>query len=471
MATRSPGSTTRPRARVVNDLLDSRWLRGLIFLLFLIAAFYVLSVTWTFLGGFLGTFADTLILFFLAWLIAALLRPVARRLEGLHPFGPKNTISHGMAANLAFLSLIVGIILLGLLIIPTLITQVSGTVRYLTDPTSSFQSDLAGWQKFGEDQLKNFGISPDSLNQFTSGLTSSAVTVGQGTLGFLAGLGGALANVIILLILAFIFISDGDRIGGSLLNIVPVRFREQTRLLTSSIEVSFSGFLRGQTLLGIIYGAAVLLISIPFNLPFGLLAAIVSAIFMLVPLVGYVAAYLPPVLITLLSPNAGNWWIVLIIVALIQAVIVNVVSPRIMSKSLGIHPLVFFLALLVGSKVGGVWGALFGVPIAGVLNVMFSQLFSSFIKDSNWFTQSPQGWQRVEGFEEDEVMAESDVIVESPVDRIKQAVAVNVSHGPEAQGVTIRTSTGSEPSSMTVSTNQSGDVNVNIPANQGFSTK
>jgi predicted PurR-regulated permease PerM len=60
---------------------------------------------------------------------------------------------------------------------------------------------------------------------------------------------------------------------------------------------------------------------------------------------------------------------------LLQQVMLNLVGPRIMSKSIGIHPLFVFLALLLGSKVAGFWGVLLGVPVAGVINTFVRYLF------------------------------------------------------------------------------------------------
>jgi predicted PurR-regulated permease PerM len=50
--------------------------------------------------------------------------------------------------------------------------------------------------------------------------------------------------------------------------------------------------------------------------------------------------------------------------------LINVVSPRVMSQTVGLHPLLVLVAVLVGGKLAGVWGAIFGVPIAGVLVAM-----------------------------------------------------------------------------------------------------
>jgi predicted PurR-regulated permease PerM len=53
-------------------------------------------------------------------------------------------------------------------------------------------------------------------------------------------------------------------------------------------------------------------------------------------------------------------------------VIFNVLAPRILSRQVGIHPLLVFFSVLTGARVAGVWGAVFGVPIVAVLVTMIS---------------------------------------------------------------------------------------------------
>lgn len=48
----------------------------------------------------------------------------------------------------------------------------------------------------------------------------------------------------------------------------------------------------------------------------------------------------------------------------------NVVGPRLMAQTVGIHPLVVFAALLLGARVAGLWGVFLALPIAGILNIL-----------------------------------------------------------------------------------------------------
>lgn len=385
---------------VVREVLDNRWLRWLIILLFLIVATWVVGQ----MGSFLLQYLDTFLLFFIAWLLAFTLRPLAEKLQEANLPGRNHPIGWVGAVNVVYLGVLMILVLLGWLIMPPLVEQIQNLIAFLSSP-----DQLNKFQNWALEQLGHFGIKQADLQNFINNLSSQAVDFTKQILNFLQGLFGVVFNVIIILVLSYIFMSDGKRIADSLRNVVPVRYRDQSRLLGSSMESSFGGFLRGQFLMGLIYGAVVGVVLAAFHLNFALLAAIVTALFMLVPLIGYVAAYVPPVVIALIDSVSGHptswagsasWWIILIIVVVVQALIVNVIAPKIMSESVGVHPLVVFAAMLLGSKIGGVWGALFGIPIAGVINVMTGQFFNSFIKPSTWFNAEPSGWQVVESIEE-----------------------------------------------------------------------
>src|SRR5439155_5944432 len=102
-----------------------------------------------------------------------------------------------------------------------------------------------------------------------------------------------------------------------------------------------------------------------------LLSAVLAGAFMLLPFVGpFLALVMPLVVAAVTSP--GSFWVVLIALFVLQQIVINVFAPRLMSETVGVHPLLVFLAVLGGAKVAGVWGAVFGVPIVGVVVAMIS---------------------------------------------------------------------------------------------------
>jgi len=89
---------------------------------------------------------------------------------------------------------------------------------------------------------------------------------------------------------------------------------------------------------------------------------------MFIPMVGPFMALLPPIFIAFLTSE--NWVVALVAVVVIiaiQTVMVNVLQPKMMQESLGLHPILLFVGLLVGVQIAGLWGALFGIPILAVI--------------------------------------------------------------------------------------------------------
>ena len=91
-----------------------------------------------------------------------------------------------------------------------------------------------------------------------------------------------------------------------------------------------------------------------------------AGILLLVPVVGAILAVLVPVLATVFwHPNATL--VIGAALVLLEQLVLNVLGPRLMSQRLGLPPLLVFFGVLVGGQVGGVWGAVFGIPALAAL--------------------------------------------------------------------------------------------------------
>src|SRR5258708_6582311 len=176
-----------------------------------------------------------------------------------------------------------------------------------------------------------------------------------------------LFDLFLVLIIAFLMLLDGDTLWNRFTEMLSEELRSEFELLRMSSDRAFGGFIRGSLILGLIYGIATLLILVAFGVPFSGVLAVFSGIFVMIPFFGPILAMVPVLFITFLGAP-GAFVPVLVLSLILQQVMLNVVSPRIMSKSIGIHPLFVFFALLIGSKIAGFWGVLLGVPVAGVIN-------------------------------------------------------------------------------------------------------
>jgi predicted PurR-regulated permease PerM len=104
---------------------------------------------------------------------------------------------------------------------------------------------------------------------------------------------------------------------------------------------------------------------------YALLSSVVAGLVLFIPFLGPPAAVVLPVTIALLTRPEVTIYLFLGLLAL-QQVIFNVLAPRILSRQVGLHPLLVFFAVLTGARVAGIWGAIFGVPIVAVLTAMIS---------------------------------------------------------------------------------------------------
>ena len=135
---------------------------------------------------------------------------------------------------------------------------------------------------------------------------------------------------------------------------------------------SFGGFLRGQALMGVVYFVISLVTSLVFGLPLAALTSVTSGLLQAIPFFGPFLSWAPPVVAALLfKPEALVPTAIVMFVG--WFVVMNVLQPRIMRDAVGIHPIVVLGSVLIGSRIAGIPGAIFGIPIAAVVSSFFFQ--------------------------------------------------------------------------------------------------
>jgi predicted PurR-regulated permease PerM len=141
-------------------------------------------------------------------------------------------------------------------------------------------------------------------------------------------------------------------------------------LLQTATARSFGGFLRGQAAMGLVYFAVALFAHLVLGLGLTALSAVAAGVLMAIPFFGPFVAWAPPVLVALFTKPE----VLLPTVVIMGAgwlLVMNVLQPRIMQGAVGIHPIVVLGSVIVGSKIAGIPGAIFGIPIAAVVSAFF----------------------------------------------------------------------------------------------------
>ncbi len=361
----------------------TRWLDALIILLTLAALAFMAQMLW----GLLSQFSDIILLFALAALVAFALEPLNRQIENKslpsgmmclakQLFGVKLAegveqfrVSRLVAVAVLYVAL--ALILVGFIavLIPPTIQQ----LQQLIDHYSDFARRGSGLASFLMQWLADIGVRSSDVSSALTGalglLQSLAVLVLQNAFVFLQGAVNLVGDFFLVLLFSFFFALDGPRFLGKTFDLLPREFHDDARVLAVTMDRVFGGYLRATLLQAFLVGAGTAVVMGIFRAPYLLVASLFAGLFMLIPLVGNALALVPPVLATL-SVDPTEAALVFIILLVYQLVIVNVVIPKLMSEALGLHPLLIMASLLVGVRIGGFWGGLFAVPVAGVLATM-----------------------------------------------------------------------------------------------------
>lgn len=204
---------------------------------------------------------------------------------------------------------------------------------------------------------------------FSGGIRGVYTTIVSATKGVL--------NVLVGCVAAFYILSDAEGVKKALKEFVPEKLKPAFMVLIDDVKLSFDSFFKGQVLIGgvlfVIVGIFLYALKIPYS--WGL--AFIMAVLDIVPYAGAFIAMGVIILVTLISA-ADKVIIVIIGLLIIQQVENNIITPKISSDTLALHPAVTVLALYVGSF-GGFWGILLAIPLVCVFRKICQRFIQSII--------------------------------------------------------------------------------------------
>lgn len=319
-----------------------------------IAAVVFLVIMWA-----LG---NVILPFVLGGAIAYVLDPIADRLERLG-------LSRVTATTVITLVAILIFIVLALAVVPTLINQAVA----LVDTAPRLLGDL---QAFLTDRFPDLIDEGSTLRKTLVGIGETIQSKGGALLeSVLASFAGFL-NVIVLFVVvpvvAFYLLMDWDRMVARLDELLPREHAPTIRDLGKRIDKTLASFIRGQgtvmLILGIYYAVALMLAGLQFGLVVGALAGLLTFI----PYVGAIVGGGLAIGLALFQ-YWGEWWMIAIVAAIFfsgQFIEGNILTPKLVGNSVGLHPVWLLFALSVFGSLFGFVGMLVAVPVAASLGVL-----------------------------------------------------------------------------------------------------
>lgn len=190
-------------------------------------------------------------------------------------------------------------------------------------------------------------------------------------------LSGSIAKLLFGIVISIYLMLDQTKVNGLISRVSNIMFKESTKAKIednlNDLDKAFSGYLRGQ-LLDVLFmmcaiSAGLLLTGCKFAIGIGVLAGLGN----LIPYVGPFVAYTLTTVVCLLHGDYSVLGVSLIVLVFIQLIDGNIIGPRLLGKSIAVHPLLIILFLIAGGAIGGLLGMLLAVPVGGYITIRFKK--------------------------------------------------------------------------------------------------
>ncbi len=300
--------------------------------------------------------------------LAYLVYPAVHRLRARMPLG--------LALAVVYLSLVV-LVAVGLyFFVPRIADDMKAIAQhgpqfadayrsYLLNPRDPILSRLP--DSIREEMLKFPQFAVDWLRTHGLEATSHLFTI-------LLGAFSIIATFVIIPLLSIYLLADLDRLLAGFYRIVPRERWAAASSLIGDIDRVIGGFVRGQLLVAATVGILLTIALLFLHVPYAFLLGVLAAIGDLVPYVGAVLTFIPAVGIAFVNNGWGNALVVAAVFIGIYQLEGHFISPVIVSRQVKLSPLIVLLAVLAGAELGGIFGMLIAVPIAGALRVILLHL-------------------------------------------------------------------------------------------------
>ena len=300
---------------------------------------------------------QVLLLLVLAILFATAIEPLVLRLR-------QTGVARGPSVLGIYIAIVGVVVALGALASQAITGQVSSLLAALPSLSERLNALAAGLPygpirdaaTYAAGGLTPAELGPLVASAFTVGTVAELVFVTQTVFE-------TVFAVVTVFVMTYFWLAEKHTVRRLVLQAMHKKHRLQALRIWEDVEAKFGSWVHGQMLLMLIIGAAQGIGYAILGLPFALLLGVFAGLAESIPMVGPYLGAIPALLIALaISPNLAL--ILLAYTVVLHLVESNVLVPRIMEHAVGLTPLTVLLALLAGSALGGLIGALLAIPIA-----------------------------------------------------------------------------------------------------------
>ncbi len=289
-----------------------------------------------------------------AGLIAFILNYPVKRLQ--------EAVPRNVAAVIVYVATGFFVVIIGITLLPIIIEQARQFINNAPSLLESARSQLTELQQLSESYNLPIDV-PLLEQQVLAQLQKPLQSIASGSVGLVLGTFNGVLDLILILVISFYMLVDGERVWRGLISVFAVSIRTT---LTLSLQQNLQKFVSGQLLLGLFMAVSLSFVFFWLKVPFFLLFAVFIGVMEVIPFIGATLGIGTVGIIVAFL----DWWLAIQVVGAaiaIQQVKDNLVAPRILGNLTGSSPVVIFAALLLGARIAGLLGVILAIPLIGVI--------------------------------------------------------------------------------------------------------
>jgi predicted PurR-regulated permease PerM len=280
----------------------------------------------------------------------------------------------GLAILLSFLLVVGLIVLAAIYLVPLVVEQLASLVSAVPEIANTAGQYLQNALDF----LQNRGFLPGDPQQIISRIRDDAANAAQtvagsvlsGAFGFVYSTFGFVVALFGVIFIGAYLLVDVRRVEATFLQAVPHDYRRDAKTLWDAFGYSLSKYLGGLALVLAIQGAISAVGLFLLGVPYALVLGAVVSVMAVIPYLGaWISGTLAVIVALTVSPTTALLTAILFLG--IQQLEGNVLTPKIQGDTLHVHPILIFLAVIIGGGLGGIPGVIVAVPTLAVLRVLF----------------------------------------------------------------------------------------------------
>lgn len=319
------------------------------------------------LSGKYAILFDTFYTIIISAILAYLFNPIINYLE-------KYNISRGIGILILYIVILGSITVISFSIIPRIVKEIR---EFLIISPNYFKKFSNFFNELYIEYYKNIGnISSilqsieqmilDNISRLQNIITTNISKFFEGIIQLFS----KFVSLILIPILTFYFLRDKDHFKNRLYLTVPKKRRREVKELALEIDRALSQFIRGRLILAIYVGIATTILLLILGIDFAIVIGLITGIADIIPYFGPFLAFVPAVIFAFLNSPIKALWVGIMFIG-IQWIENNVLAPKVIGDSTGIHPITVLLSLIIGGGMFGVMGMIFSVPAIAIFKIFF----------------------------------------------------------------------------------------------------